>query len=104
LGGRTRFGGRGFVLSVALVCAIRQHIDLTRDDAAAGDLDLAVADIAADAAGGMNCQLVIDDQIALEMAADFGGVDLGLALEHAGGGDLDSAAVGQRRFDEALDH
>src|SRR5215475_8488904 len=80
----------------------RQDIDLAGDDPAAGDLDLAVADIAVDAAGGMDDQLLRGHELTLEDAADLGGFDLGLALEHADGRDLDCLAVGEHGFDPAL--
>ncbi len=51
----------------------------------------------------MDPQPVARRQCAFELAVDFRDVDFDLALEDAGFGDLDRAAVAQRGFDPAFD-
>src|SRR5206468_7189867 len=71
---------------------------------AALDLDLAIPDRADDPAGGVDGQAVLDGDLAFEAAADLRRIDLDVALEEAGFGNLDRAAVGQYGLDPALDH
>ncbi|MFO1056735.1 MAG: hypothetical protein U1E53_07170 [Dongiaceae bacterium] len=72
--------------------------------AAALDLDLAAADPAAGAATAADDQPPAGRQLALELAEDLGAVDLGAALELAGGRHLQGARPRQAGLDTAFDH
>src|SRR5262249_25059259 len=73
-------------------------------DPAALDLDLAIADRADHATGGMDGQPLLDGDLALEATADLSRIDRNVTLEQAGLGNLDRAAVGEHGLDPALDH
>src|SRR6266704_1129238 len=81
---------------------VAERANLAGDLAAFLDVQLAVADLAIDLAGGMDDELAAGDQFALEAAADFGDVDADLADEHAGLGNAHNAAV-HRRLDAPFD-
>src|SRR5215470_13869592 len=81
----------------------RQHLDLTAELAAGGDLDLGIADLARDLAGRLDAEALLDGERALEAAADLGILDRGRALVEAALGDLDMMAIGEVRLDAALD-
>src|SRR6185369_14260598 len=92
------------VIAVGSALRIRQGFDLTGNDAAAFGLKLAVADLAQHLAGGADGQPVAAGQVAVKAAADIGVLDFGGALELAGAGDLDVAAIAQHRLDLAFDN
>jgi hypothetical protein len=77
-------------------------VDLAHQLPAFLDHQLAVADLAADAARGVDDQFVAHGQIAVEATADFGQIDLGGAAERALFGDLHQARI-HGGLDRALD-
>src|SRR5579875_3826841 len=81
----------------------RLRLDVAGDLTAALDLDLAVANGARNAPARPNQKPFPDRQIAFEAAADLGLFDRSRALEQAGLGDVDIAAVGQIGLDAAFD-
>src|SRR5882724_10675381 len=102
--GSAAAGPAGVALVIDVGAVVAEQLDRARQDPAALDLDLAIADRADDPAGGMDGQPVLDGDLALEAAADLRRIDLDVALEEAGFGDLDRAAVGQYGLDPAFDH
>src|SRR5262245_53991313 len=76
--------------------------DLARDFRALGDLDLLVADLAADAGRRVDDQLLARGQLAAEPAMDLGYVYRYHAVELALLGDLQHARV-ERGFEAAFD-
>src|SRR5262249_21941775 len=82
---------------------VRHRLDLPGDRAAAFDLDRAVADFAADPAGGADGQAVFHHEVAVETTGDIGRFDLSVTLEDAGIGDFDGADVRERGLHPALD-
>ena len=76
---------------------------VTGNQPAALDLDLAVVDRSRDAPARFDQKPLLHDEIALEAAADLGFLDRGGALEQAGFGDTEIAAIRQVGLDAALD-
>src|SRR5262249_9155495 len=82
---------------------VRHRLDLPGDRAAAFDLDRAVADFAADPAGGADRQAVFHHEVAVEATGDIGRFDLSVTLEDTGVGDFDGADVRESSLHPALD-
>jgi hypothetical protein len=78
-------------------------VDVTGNQPAALDLDLAVVDRSRDAPARLDQKPLLHDEIAFEAAAHFGSLDRGGALEQAGFGDTEIAAIRQVGLDAALD-
>jgi hypothetical protein len=79
------------------------RVDVTGNQPAALDLDLAVVDRSRDAPARLDQKPLLHDEIALEAAADLGFLDRGGALAQAGFGDTEIAAIRQVGLDAALD-
>jgi hypothetical protein len=79
------------------------RVDVTGNQPAALDLDLAVVDRSRDAPARLDQKPLLHDEIALEAAADLGFLDRGGALEQAGFGDTEIAAIRQVGLNAALD-
>ena len=79
------------------------RVDATGNQPAALDLDLAVVGRSRDAPARLDQKPLLHDEIALEAAADLGFLDRGGALEQAGFGDTEVAAIRQVGLDAALD-
>ena len=70
------------------------RLNIVENLAAALDFDLAIADRPRDPASRLDQQPVVDDEVALETAADLSLVDGGGTLEQASFRNLNDAAVG----------
>ncbi len=98
-----RRGLRGAVRKLGQAGAGGMHRHVSGNDTAFLDHQRAVADRAVDPAGGIHHQALAGGQFALEGAAHFRHVDLGLARKYAAFGDADVAAV-HRGFHAAFHH
>src|SRR6516225_1417613 len=78
-------------------------LNIAENLAAALDFDLAIADRPRDPASRLDQQPVVDDEVALETAADLSLVDGGGTLEQASFRNLNDAAVGQFDVDATFD-
>src|SRR5690606_10605539 len=76
---------------------------IARDLAARLYLNLPIADMAGHLAGGVDVEPLARGQVAFELAADVGIVDVDVALEGATFGNLDDSAA-HRRLDVTLHH
>ena len=79
------------------------RLNIVENLAAALDFDLAIADRPRDLASRLDQQPVVDDEVALETAADLSLVDGGGTLEQASFRNLNDAAVGQFDVDATFD-
>ena len=79
------------------------RLNIAENLAAALDFDLAIADRPRDPASRLDQQPVVDDEVALETAADLSLVDGGGTLEQASLRNLNDAAVGQFDVDATFD-
>src|SRR3546814_11739394 len=86
------------------VCSSDLHVDIAAEARAARQLDLGVADLAADPAGRQHRQQAGHRELALEGAADLAVFDGGVAFEQARLAAFQAVAVAQVGLDLALHH